>query len=58
VICISSIGDYREGLQAKIDNVVDCLTKFPESKRAVITIPNGTTTPDHRNDAEVFSSIA
>jgi len=33
-------GDYREGMRRKIDNVVDCLTKFPASKRAVIAICN------------------
>lgn len=33
-------GDYRVGIQEKIDNVVDCLTKFPASKRAVITVPS------------------
>ena len=33
-------GNYREGMPQKLDNVVDCLTKFPKSKRAVITISN------------------
>lgn len=33
-------GDYREGMPDKIANVVDCLNRFPESKRAVITISN------------------
>jgi len=33
-------GDYRDGMPAKIANVVDCLNRFPESKRAVITISN------------------
>ena len=33
-------GDYREGMQEKIKNVVDCLTVLPTSKRAIITIPN------------------
>eukprot|EP00978_Attheya_sp_CCMP212_P027221 scaffold91019_cov49-Attheya_sp.AAC.4 len=32
-------GDYREGMQAKISNVIDCLKKEPLSKRAVIPIP-------------------
>ncbi len=32
-------GDYREGMQAKIDNVVDCLAAHPHSKRAIIPIP-------------------
>ncbi|MEO6123973.1 MAG: hypothetical protein ABIR32_09695 [Ilumatobacteraceae bacterium] len=30
-------GDYRAGMRAKIANVVDCLTSFPASKRAVIS---------------------
>ena len=33
-------GDYRVAINDKIENVVDCLTKFPYSKRAFITIPN------------------
>ena len=45
-----SQGDYRDGMQAKMANVVDCLTHFPASKRAVITIPNEST-PSHRDDA-------
>ena len=28
-------GDYRNLINEKIDNVIDCLTKFPGSKRAV-----------------------
>lgn len=32
-------GDYREGMQAKIANVIDCLRTEPLSKRAVIPIP-------------------
>ena len=35
-----SQGDYRAGMRAKIANVIDCLTHFPASKRAVITIPD------------------
>lgn len=31
-------GDYRAGMRAKIANVVDCLTHFPASKRAVISV--------------------
>ena len=45
-----SQGDYRDGMRAKIDNVVDCLQHYPQSKRAVITIPNNTS-PSHRDDA-------
>lgn len=33
-------GDYRDGMSNKILNVVSCLNEFPDSKRAVITIPN------------------
>uniref|UniRef100_A0A7S4VU00 Thymidylate synthase/dCMP hydroxymethylase domain-containing protein n=1 Tax=Ditylum brightwellii TaxID=49249 RepID=A0A7S4VU00_9STRA len=32
-------GDYREGMQKKIANVIDCLKTEPLSKRAVIPIP-------------------
>ena len=46
-----SQGDYREGMPEKIHNVVDCLTRFPASKRAVITIPN-TSRPQHESDAD------
>ena len=46
-----SQGDYRDGMRAKLDNVVDCLTHFPESKRATITIPNNAS-PSHRDDAD------
>lgn len=43
-------GDYREGIQAKIDNVVACLAAFPRSKRAVLTIPGRSA--DHTVDAD------
>ena len=33
-------GDYRSGMQRKIANVVDCLTHYPNSKRALISIAN------------------
>lgn len=42
-------GDYREGMARKIANVVDCLNKFPQSKRAIITISNEPM-PDHSSD--------
>lgn len=32
-------GDYRYGMEAKINNVIDCLKTEPLSKRAVIPIP-------------------
>lgn len=35
-------GDYREGMTAKIVNVIDCLKTEPLSKRAVIPIPYAT----------------
>ena len=44
-------GDYRDGMQQKIANVVDCLTHYPQSKRAVITVCNNST-PDHRSDED------
>jgi hypothetical protein len=44
-------GDYREGMRGKVDNVVDCLTRFPSSKRAVITIPNNSQ-PRHDFDGD------
>ena len=31
-------GDYRAGMRNKVANVVDCLTRFPASKRAVISV--------------------
>jgi thymidylate synthase len=45
-----SQGDYRDGMRAKIDNIVDCLKQFPQSKRATITIPNEAS-PLHSDDA-------
>ncbi|MEM7117872.1 MAG: hypothetical protein AAF614_35910 [Chloroflexota bacterium] len=45
-----SQGDYRDGMRAKIDNIVDCLTHYPQSKRATITIPNDAS-PSHQDDA-------
>jgi thymidylate synthase len=44
-------GDYRDGMAGKIANVVDCLTHFPESKRALITICNEPM-PDHNSDSD------
>jgi thymidylate synthase len=44
-------GDYSEGMTRKIDNVVDCLTRFPQSKRAVITVSNEPM-PDHSTDED------
>ncbi len=36
-------------MKKKIANVVDCLLKFPKSKRAVITIPNN---PHHSHESD------
>jgi thymidylate synthase len=44
-------GDYRDGMTAKIANVVDCLSNFPQSKRALITISNEPM-PDHSSDSD------
>jgi hypothetical protein len=44
-------GDYRAGMAHKIDNVVDCLTRFPASKRAVIAISNDAMA-SHESDAD------
>jgi thymidylate synthase len=43
-------GDYRENMRDKINNVIDCLRKFPQSKRAVLTVPKAQW--DHTKDAE------
>lgn len=32
-------GNYSYKFQEKFQNIVDCLTKFPDSKRAVLTMP-------------------
>lgn len=48
-------GDYREGMPAKIANVIDCLKTEPLSKRAVIPIPfttEGSATIDWRDQGQ------
>lgn len=48
-------GDYSSGIQPKIHNVLDCLQKFPASKRAILTLPYSeitSTQADHTVDAE------
>jgi len=48
-------GDYRVGMQRKIDNIVDCLTRYPGSKRAVLTVPLSEVTSvqvSHQDTAE------
>jgi thymidylate synthase len=44
-------GDYRDGMKAKISNAIDCLTNYPQSKRALITVCNEPM-PDHRSDVD------
>lgn len=44
-------GNYREGMARKIANVVECLTQYPQSKRAVITVCNEPFAA-HGNDAD------
>lgn len=44
-------GNYRDGMARKIANVVDCLTKFPQSKRAIITVCNEPM-HDHSSDSD------
>lgn len=44
-------GYYGDGMARKIANAVDCLTRFPASKRAVIAFFNDTS-PDHDDDAD------
>lgn len=43
-------GDYRENIEHRIANVVDCLRRFPNSKRAVLSIASPAS--DHTTDAE------
>merc|ERR1719213_386092 len=48
-------GDYRDGMQEKISNVVDCLRTEPRSKRAVIPIPfasEGSKTVDWKDQGQ------
>lgn len=42
-------GDYRDGMEGKIQNVIDCLTTEPLSKRAVIPIPFATEPSSNAN---------
>jgi len=46
-----SQGDYREGMEKKINNAVAALSEFTHSKRAVITITNNPFSK-HWRDAE------
>ncbi|MDA0705068.1 MAG: hypothetical protein O2805_00225 [Proteobacteria bacterium] len=44
-------GNYRDGMAKKMANVVNCLSRFPQSKRAVITFCNEPM-PQHSNDVD------
>ena len=44
-------GEYREGMARKIANIVDYLTNFPQSKRALITVCNEPM-PNHGSDSD------
>jgi hypothetical protein len=50
-------GDYRNNIHNKINNVVDCLTKFPASKRAVLTIPDRNVDHTIDNDAKCLREL-
>ncbi|CAE8736800.1 unnamed protein product [Polarella glacialis] len=48
-------GDYRDGMQEKIANVIACLKSEPRSKRAIIPIPSpteGSNTVDWTNQGQ------
>lgn len=50
-------GDYRAGMKEKLANVVDCLTRFPASKRAVLTIPNRNVSHEVDEDAKCLREL-
>ncbi len=50
-------GDYREGMPAKLANVIDALTRFPHSKRAVLTIPNRNASHESDSDAKCLREL-
>ena len=50
-------GDYRTNIHNKIGNVVDCLSKFPSSKRAVLTIPDRNVDHTIDNDAKCLREL-
>ena len=45
-------GDYSSEMDAKIDNVIDSLINYPESKRAVIMMNNGWWAHDDTDEAK------
>jgi len=50
-------GDYRENIENKVGNVVDCLQKFPQSKRAVLTIAPASTDHTSEKDAKCLREL-
>ncbi len=50
-------GDYRVGMRDKIANVVDCLTRFPGSKRAVLTVPARNVSHEVDEDAKCLREV-
>jgi hypothetical protein len=50
-------GDYREGMPAKLANVVDALRRFPRSKRAVLTVPQRNASHEVDADAKCLREL-
>ncbi len=51
-------GDYSAEMQSKIANVIDCLTRFPQSKRALITVaPNPLASHELDSDAKCVREV-
>jgi hypothetical protein len=50
-------GDYRLDLQPKLDNLLDCLRRYPQSKRAVLTIPPPSLDHTSDNDAKCLREL-
>ena len=50
-------GDYREGMPAKVANVIDALQRFPLSKRAVLTVPNRNASHEVDADAKCLREL-
>ena len=50
-------GDYREGMPAKLANVVDALRRFPASKRAVLTVASRNESHEVDADAKCLREL-
>ena len=50
-------GDYREGMPAKVANVVDALRRFPRTKRAVLTVPQRNVSHEVDADAKCLREL-